>query len=154
MGLWARVRQLASRPERRLLADLGGAYHEELRLARQLRLHGERVPYPSLAAQLAALADQEEAHAALLREQIARLGGAVDPAGMGSTRGGRNYWERLTVDLQDLRAKSKRYRELADHWDIENAEAAGLFARISDEDIAMGRILVDLIARSDPHAQD
>lgn len=154
MGLWARVRELASGPRRRILGDLAAAYHDELRVAQQLRLHAERVPYPNLVARVLALADRSDAHAGLLRERATQLGGAVDASGAGAPRSGHNYWERLTVDLEDLRAQSKRYLELAQHWDIEDAETAALFARLAHEDAAMCRVLGDLIARSDPHAQD
>src|SRR5437879_4861631 len=65
VGLWERVRGLAAGPRRRLAADLAAAYDEELRVAMQLRLHAERVPYPASAAQLLALAEHEDAHAAL-----------------------------------------------------------------------------------------
>jgi len=154
VGLWERVRGLAAGAKRRIIDDLTAAYHEELRVALQLRLHAERVPYPNLAATLLGLADREDAHAALVREQLGRLGAAVASAGAGTPRGGRNYWERLTFDLADLRAKSARYRELALHWDIEDAESAGLFDRLAHEDAASSRVIGDLIARSDPHAED
>ena len=154
MGLWERVRDFAGGPQRRILADLAAAYHEELRMALQLRLHAERVPYPNSAARLLALADHEDAHAALVREHIARLGGAVTSSGAGAPRGGRNYWQRLTFDLEDMRAKGQRNRELSIHWDVENAETAQLFARLADEDHVLCRVIGDLIARSDPHAGD
>jgi hypothetical protein len=133
---------------------LTAAYHGEVRLAQQLRQHAERVPYASSAATLAALAADEESHAASLRDAVARLGGAADPSGAGAPRGGRNYWERLTFDLEDLRAKSSRYRELAQHWDVDHPEAGALFARIAEADQAMLPVIADLIARSDPHAED
>ena len=154
MGLWERVRDYTAGPQRRILADLTAAYHEELRMALQLRLHAERVPYPNSAARLLELADREDAHAALVREQIARLGGAVTSGGAGTPRGGRNYWERLTFDLEDMRAKGQRNRELSIHWDVEDAETAKLFARLADEDHVLCRVIGDLIARSDPHAED
>ena len=153
MGLWERVRDLAGGPERRILAELVAAYHEELRMALQLRLHAERVPYPSSAARLLALADHEDAHAALVREHLTRRGGAPTSGGAGAPRGGRNYWQRLTFDLEDMRMKGQRHRELSIHWD-EDAEAAQLFARLADEDHVLCRVIGDLIARSDPHAED
>jgi hypothetical protein len=154
VGLWERVRDLAGGPTRRLVADLTATYHEELRLALQLRAHAEHVPYPSSAASLLGLAEREDEHAGLLREQITRLGGTVSAVGSGIPRGGRNYWERLTFDLEDLRAKSGRYRELTNHWDLEDPEAAALFDRLSRDDANLIRVVADLIARSDPHAED
>jgi len=154
VGIWARVRDLAAGSKARIVADLTAAYHEELRVALQLRVHAERVPYPSSAAALLALADREDAHAALVREQLGRLGAAVASAGAGAPRGGRNYWERLTFDLEDVRAKAKRFRELAQHWDIVDAESAAVFERLAREDVTLCRVIGDLIARSDPHAED
>jgi hypothetical protein len=154
VGLWERVRDLAGGPQRRIVTDLVASYHEELRMALQLRLHAERVPYPSSAARLLEIADREDAHAALLREHIARRGGTVTSAGAGAPRGGRNYWERLTFDLEDLREKNHRHRELSIHWDVDDPETARLFARLADEDHVLCRIIGDLIARSDPHAED
>jgi hypothetical protein len=154
MGLWERVRDLAGGSKRRIVLDLADAYHEELRVALQLRLHAERVPYPNLAATLLGLAEREDAHAALARERLAELGATVAAAGAGAPRGGHNYWERLTLDLEDLRAKGARYRELAQHWDIADAETAALFDRLAREDATLCRVIGDLIARSDPHAED
>ena len=154
VGLWERVRDLAGGAKRRIIVDLTAAYREELRVAMQLRLHAERVPYPNLAATLLGLAEHEDAHAALVREQLTRLGATVEGADPGSPRGGRNYWERLTFDLEDLRAKGARYRELAQHWDIDDVETADVFERLAREDAALCRAVGDLITRSDPHAED
>lgn len=148
------MRDLTAGAKPRIIDDLTAAYHEELRVALQLRVHAERVPYPNLAAILLGLAEREDAHAALAREQLARLGAPVASAGAGMPRGGRNYWQRLTFDLEDIRAKSARHRELAQHWDIEDAETAAVFDRLAREDMALCRVIGDLIARSDPHAED
>jgi hypothetical protein len=136
------------------MTELGAAYHDELRVGRQLRLHAENVPYRSLAATLLALADREDGHAALLREEMTRLGGSEYAAGSGVPRGGRNYWQRLTFDLEDLRAKMRRYLESARHWDVEFPETAALFQRIAHEDAASCRVIGELVTRSDPHAAD
>ncbi len=123
-------------------------------MALQLRLHAERVPYPSSAATLLACAEHEDLHAVVVREQLTRLGAAVPSAGTGAPRGGHNYWERLTFDLADLQAKNARHRELANHWDLEDAETAAVFDRLAREDAGLCRVIGDLIARSDPHAED
>jgi rubrerythrin len=155
MSLWARVRDLTAGPERRIVRDLTAAYQHERRMAAQLRAHAERVPYPNLAATLTGLADEEDAHAARLQADIARRGGVANGAIVAeTTRPGRNYWERLTIDLEELRAKSRRYLELAQHWDLDDAAAAALFTDLAHEDAAMCRMIADLIARSDPHALD
>ena len=155
MSLWERVRDLAAGPTRRLVRDLAAAYQHERRMAAQLRVHAERVPYPNLATTLTGLADDEDAHATRLQDEITRRGGVANGAVVATaTRPGRNYWERLTIDLEELRAKSKRYLELAQHWDLDDAAAAALFTDLAHEDAAMCRVLGDLIARSDPHALD
>jgi rubrerythrin len=155
VGLWQRMRDLGGGSDkRRIIADLANAYREELRGALQLRLHAERVPYPNDAATLLGLAEREDAHAAAVRQQLEHLGAAPPSGDPGTPRGGHNYWERLTFDLEDLRAKSARYRELALHWDVEDAETAAVFDRLAHEDAALGRVIGNLIARSDPHAED
>jgi bacterioferritin (cytochrome b1) len=154
MGFWARVHDLTGGAERLIVRDLAVAYSEERRMAAQLRVHAERVPYPGLATTLLALAAEEDAHAARLEEHVARVGGRLNGTLAGATRDGRNYWERLTIDLEMLRTKSKRYLELSQHWDIDDAAAATLFSELAHEDAAMCRVLADLIARSDPHALD
>jgi len=148
------MRELGGGAKRRILLDLERAYREELRVALQLRVHAQRVPYPDHAATLLGLAEREDAHAAAVRQQIEHLG-AVAPSGdPGTPRGGHNYWERLTFDLEDLRAKSGRFRELALHWDVDDADTAALFDRLAHEDAVLCRVVSDLITRSDPHAED
>ena len=147
MGLWGRG-------SRRLAVELAAACLEEQRLARQLRAHAERVPYPNLAATLSQLAEKQDAHAALVRARVVALGGAVAADAPGEPRDGRNYWERLTVDLADLRAQSQRYLELAHRCDVDDVESAALCTRLAHEDGDACRVVSELIARSDPHAAD
>lgn len=154
MGLSTCVRELVSGPRRRILGALTAAYHDEVGAAQQLRLHAERVPYRTLTAPLLALAARADAHSALLRDRVTQLGGSIEVVGASVPHGGRNYWERLTLDLRNLRTQSKRYLELAQRWDVEDAETAALFTHLAHEDTAMSRVVGDLVARSDPHAQD
>jgi hypothetical protein len=154
MGLWTHVRRLAAGALGRLLESLAATYGDELRLGRQLRLHAERVPYPSLAASLLALADRADMHAAALREEIARLGGGTDALPVATPRGGRNHWERLATDLEDLQAMGKRYLELAQRWDGDFPETAALLGRLARENAGMRRAVQEMIALSDPHAAD
>jgi hypothetical protein len=154
MRLWARVREIAAGRSYRLLGDLTTAYFEELRLAGQLRAHAERVPYPDLATVLLGLANGQDQHAALVRERVARLGGALDTSQVGAPHEGPNYWARLTHDLADLRAQGLSYLELAHRWDTEDEESAALCATLAHEESAACRVIGDMIARSDPHAAD
>ena len=154
MGLWQRMRELGGGAKRRILVDLADAHREELRVALQLRVHAERAPYPDHAATLLGLAEREDAHAAAVRQHIEHLGAVPSSGEPGAPRGGHNYWQRLTFDLEDIRAKSSRYRELSLRWDVDDAETAALFDRLAHEDAALGRVISDLITRSDPHAED
>ena len=148
------MRELAGGPRRRILEDLHHAYLEELRLARQLRLHAERVPYLPQARTLEDLAAQEDVHGASLEGEIRRLGGLPDLAGLGEPRGGRNHWERLSLDLAAIQAHGKRFIELAQRWDIDHPETATLLMRLAHEEGALARVVGELLARSDPHAVD
>ena len=154
MRLWARVRTLAGGPTPRLLGDFKIAYLEELRLAHQLRMHAERVPYPNISAVLLGLARGQDEHAALVRKRVADLGGTLDAGQVGAPHEGRNYWTRLTHDLADLRAQGLRYLELAQHWDTEDGDSATLCTSLAHEESAACRVISDLITRSDPHAAD
>jgi hypothetical protein len=154
MGVLTRMRRLAAGPRGRLIDDLTMAYHGETHLAAQLRAHAEAVPYPTLAGNLRQLAEAQEANANALRAEIERLGSPIRPADPAPPRSGRNYWERLTVDLDVMRAMSRRYIELAQSYDTEYPEAAALFTRLARDAGASGKVVRDLIARSDSHAVD
>jgi len=154
MGLFTSIRRMAAGPRGRLLEDLATSYHGEQQLADQLRAHAEAVPYPSLAGNLREIAGSNEHNGSLLKSEIERLGGSIRAPQPTLPRPGKNYWERLTFDLDDLRAMSRRYVEFAQHWDIEYPEAAALFSKLARETGSSGRTVRDLIARSDSHAVD
>jgi hypothetical protein len=154
MGLLTQMRRMAAGPRARLIEDLTTSYQGELKLAEQLRAHAGSVPYPTLAGSVHELADSREASATKLRGEIEQLGGSLRPAAPTSPRNGRNYWERLTFDLDDLRVMSRRYVELAQHWDIEYPDAAALFSQLARASGLSGQRVRDLIARSDSHAVD
>lgn len=154
MGLFTSIRRMAAGPRGRLLEDLTSSYRGEQQLADQLRTHAEAVPYPSLAGNLRDLAATNEQNGNLLRCEIERLGGSIRAAAPAPPRPGKNYWERLTFDLDDLRTMSRQYVEFAQHWDTEYPEAAALFSKLARGTGASGRTVRDLIARSDSHAVD
>ncbi len=154
MGLFTNIRRMAAGPRGRLLEDLVTAFNSEQQLADQLRAHAKAVPYPSLAGSLSDLAGGNEQNGSLLKSEIERLGGTIRVPDQPVPRPGKNYWERLTFDLDDLRAMSRRYVEFAQHWDTEYPEAAALFSTLAREAGTSGRTVRDMIARSDSHAVD
>ena len=151
MAFWSELRGGA---RGRLLAALVQAHRDESRLAEQLRSHAALVPYPADGDHLRGLAERAQARAAAVADELARHRAAIQNGDARLPRGGRNYWQRLTVDLEDLQALGKRYRELALHWDIDYPETAALFDRLAHDSHAMTRVVTGLIARSDPHAAD
>ena len=158
MAFWSHLQELAGGSRGRIVRALRDAWHDEVRLAVQLSRHAEQVPYQSSIAPLRELADRARARAGRLADELTRQGAAIangsdSPAG-GEPRGGRNYWQRLTVDLEDLRALAQRYRELTNHFDLDYPETAALFDRLARDSMVMARVLAGLIALSDPHAAD
>jgi hypothetical protein len=151
MAFWSELRG-GSRA--RLIGALVDAYRDELRLAAQLRAHASSVPYPADGAHLARLAERSQARAAAVADELTRHRAAVQNGDARPPRGGRNYWQRLTADLEDLRALGKQYRELSLHWDVDYPETAALFDRLSHDTAVMVTTVTALIARSDPHAAD
>jgi hypothetical protein len=154
MSLLTRIREFALGPRLRLCGRLVDAWHEELRFARQLRAHTERVPYPDMAARLLELADRADAHAAALGAELKRLGGTLQRRDLGPLRDGRNAWERLVVDAEDARDLTERYGELTREWDVDFPESAVALEALRRDAAAITQALGDMLARADPHAAD
>jgi hypothetical protein len=158
MAFWSHLQELAGGSRGRIVRALRDAWHDEVRLAVQLSRHAEQVPYESSHAPLRELAERARARAGQLADELTRQGAAIANGNDGppdrEPGGGRNYWQRLNVDLEDLRAVGQRYRELAHHFDLDYPETAALFERLAHDSVAMGRVLTRLIALSDPHAAD
>lgn len=141
------------RAPRHVLGDLISAYRDEVQASAQLRAHAERVPYPQAATALRRLADIEDRHAQMLREQIAALGGSA-PEVVPAISQGRNHWERIAADYQKADEKRRRYLEQAIHWDIDYPDVAALLSRIAAEETANRRLLEELVIRADSLALD
>ena len=154
MSLLTRIREFALAPRLRLCGQLADVWHEELRFARQLRAHSERVPYPDMAARLLELADRADAHAAALGAEVKRLGGTLQRRDLGPLRDGRNAWERLAADAEDARNLTERYGELTRAWDVDFPETETALARLRHDTAAVTKALSDMGARADPHAAD
>jgi len=143
----------AGATRRDLLAELLEDYRAEVTQALLLRRHAEQARYPQVAAQLRAIADVEDAHAALLREHILGLGGGIPPVAP-ETLPGRNQWERAVAARKAAQDKRRRLIEHATHWDPEEPRSAQLLARIYDEDGDTFGAYDDVVIKSDPHALD
>ena len=147
----------ASRPEtvNLMLRDLVADYHQELRLAKQLRDHAAKAPYAHAERRLLELATAGESHAAQLKETIERLGGEASDASDAAAapvRDGKNHWARLMVDLEDKQAMGARYIEQAIHIEDHAPEVAELLRALEREGQTERYLLRDMAARSDPQA--
>ena len=135
------------------MTELVDDYRAEATQAAHLRRHAELARYPQVAAQLRALAEVEDRHAALLRDHILAMGGGIPPVAP-EPLAGRSQWERAVALRQVAQAKRRRLIEHFGQWDPEEPASAQLLARIYDEDGETFSIYDDIVARSDPHALD
>ncbi len=140
--------------DERVADELETARGEILRLRRQLEAHAELAPYPQVAERLLELQRAEEANARVLAERLIALGRPAPVDRLGPVRGGRNAWERMAVTLEDYRSLLRRLTQLWVRWDDEHPEDAALVRRVLDSATADRDAVVDLLARSDPHAID
>lgn len=152
MGLLAQLRERAGGTRARFGRELRVAYLDARRVAVQLRRHGGHVPYPALGTELTRLADQADGHAADLARELRAVAGNTDPSDAVGPREGRNHWERLSVDLEDLESLRRRLTQLALHWDVDFPDAVATFQRLAHTTAVMSRGVSSMLARSDPHA--
>ncbi|HWP99739.1 MAG TPA: ferritin family protein [Vicinamibacterales bacterium] len=153
MSLLARLLGAMPHDKRHLLDDLLDAYRAEAEHAAHLRQHAERARYPQAAAQLQALAAQEDRHAAMLRELIQQLGGGVPPIAPAPLPG-RNPWARAVAAQEAAQRKRREMLQRVNRWDPEAPEAAALMRRIEQEDRDAAGLYSDLIMRADPQSLD
>jgi hypothetical protein len=143
------------RTDRNRVADeLEKLYGEYLRLCAQLEAQAEIVPYAHVGERLAEIRANEEKNAGQLARRLTELGRQPSPNGSRTLRGGRNSWERLVATLEDYRALLRQLGQLGTRWDDESPDDAALVGRLRDNALQHREILVDLVARSDPHALD
>lgn len=140
--------------EERVTGELQALHAEYRRLARQLEAHAELAPYPHIAERLQEMLQDENANAGVVSARLSALGRHLREDGTGPIRGGRNAWERLVVLLEDYRSLLRRLSELWVRWDDESPEDAALVRGLRDSALAHRETIVDLVARSDPHAID
>jgi hypothetical protein len=138
----------------RVAGELQSLHGEYRRLARQLEAHVDEAPYPQVADRLRSLLGEDDANARRIEERLVELGRHLRDDGAGPIRGGRNAWERLVVTLEDYRALLRRLSGLWTRWDDEHPEDAALVHQLRDSAVAHREEVVDLLARSDPHAEN
>jgi hypothetical protein len=151
MGFLARL--WGSESSRDLLPELLADYRAEATQAAYLRQHAEQARYPQVAAQLRALADVEERHAAMLRDHILGMGGGIPPVAP-EPLPGRNQWERAVAARKVAADKRRRLIEHVSQWEPDEPASAQILARIYDEDGNALSTYDDVVIRSDPHALD
>jgi hypothetical protein len=138
----------------RVAGELQSLHGEYRRLARQLEAHVDEAPYPQVADRLRGLVGEEEANARRIADRLVALGRHLRDEGAGPIRGGHTAWARLVVTLEDYRALLRRLSGLWTRWDDENPEDAALVHQLRDSAVAHREAVVDLLARSDPHAEN
>jgi rubrerythrin len=153
VSILARLLGGTAHTERQLLHDLLDAYRAEAEHAEHLRQHAERARYPQAAAQLQALAAQEDRHAAALRDLIAQHGGGIPPIAPKPLPGG-NPWSRAVAAQEAAQRKRREMLQRVNRWDPEAPEAAALMQRIEREDRQASGIYNDLVMRADPQSLD
>lgn len=136
----------------RVAGELQSLHAEYRRLAKQLEAHIEEAPYPHVGERLQKLAAGEERNARLVADRLVALGRHLREDGAAPIRGGGNAWARLVVMLEDYRELLRRLSGLWTRWDDEHPEDAALVHGLRDSGVAHREEIVDLIARSDPHA--
>jgi len=154
MGFWQRLiggEAAEGRSPQDVLPELLASYHEEVRLARQIREHAEHAPHQAGTQGLLAVADAQDRVVRLLGDKIATLGGSGHD-GAGPLKSGKNHWVRVVHDLEDNHALERHYNEQAIHWDPALSDMTALFRTLEREKHQMSVLLRDIALRADPHA--
>ncbi|HEX9443737.1 MAG TPA: hypothetical protein VGA73_06435 [Candidatus Binatia bacterium] len=121
-----------------------------VRLADQIARHAEKAPYPHMAAELRRMAGEKRASADLLGDKVPLAGPPEEsPLDLPS---GKNHWERMAQDLNDQNALDNRLVERAARLRETAPELADRLERIAASDRRHAKLLMDLIARADPQA--
>jgi hypothetical protein len=124
------------------------------RLVRQLDLHAQTAPYPQVGDRLRELLAAASADRQTVVQRLAALGRRASENGSEDVRGGRNSWERLIADLEEYRALVRNLSELELRWHDHHPDDAQLLHGLREAAVRHRDAIVDLIARSDPHAID
>jgi len=147
------ARLLGGTDDRELATDLVAAYRAEAEHAEHLRQHAARARYPQAADALRRLAEQEDRHAAALRDLLVAAGGGVPPVAPDPLPGG-NPWERAVAAQREAQTKRREMVQRLNRWDPDAAESVAVMRRIEREDGAAMAVYNDLVMRADPHSLD
>jgi bacterioferritin (cytochrome b1) len=128
------------------------SYRDLSNLARQISAHANKAPYPHVAAGLRRIAEEKQSSADLLREKILGFGSRPDEISR-EIKSGKNHWERLVEDLNDQTAVENRLLQRAALLNEISPETAELLRQIADSHRNHRKVLLDLIARADPQAE-
>ena len=128
------------------------SYRELNRLAAQISDHAERAPYPGFAQTLRRVAEEKKSGAKALHDKLAAMGGTLYEIPPDIESGG-NHWERMGRDLSAHSVLETRFLERAARLDEKAPDVAALLRQVVQLQSHHVRILMDLIARADPQAQ-
>lgn len=148
------TRLLGGREDVRSLVDeLVADYRAEAEHAEHLRDHARRARYDQAAEAMRLLAEQEDRHAARLRDLILALGGGVPPIAPDPIPG-RNPWERAVAAHKAAQAKRQQILARINAWDPERPDAVAVLRTIEREDADAMSVYDDLVMRADPQSLD
>jgi hypothetical protein len=128
------------------------SYRDLCSLAEQISRHADRAPYPHVARLLRRIAQEKRSSADLLRDKLLGAGTTLEDIAL-EIRSGKNHWERITQDLNDHRALEARLLERAALINERAPETAELLGQIAASQRPHTEVLLDLIARADPQAE-
>ena len=131
---------------------LRAGYHDIRRLAEQISSHAERAPYPHVAQRLRQISFEKQNITTILKETILSQGRELGEPQL-AIRSGKNHWERMVQDLEDEKALENFLLEEAIHLADEAPVIADLLRRVVAEQLPHKEILLDLVARADPQAE-
>lgn len=127
-------------------------YHDLQRLAAQIGAHAERAPYPHVAQRLRQIAYEKQKSSTLLKEKILSLGYESEGA-QPVIKSGKNHWDRMVQDLEDQKTLENFFLQQAVRLADEVPEISDLLRRVVAAQLPHKEILLDLVARADPQAE-
>ncbi len=134
--------------------DVEQAYGRLLMQARGLVRDAGLAPTAGAEAELRALAQEDEAIAAELQEQLTALGGSSPAADEVAPPAALNHWGRVVAAVDQHRISRDQFLETAARLGETAPGLAPLFERLSRAEEAHMTRLRNLVARADPQALD
>lgn len=127
-------------------------YHDLRRLAEQIAIHAERAPYPHIAQRLRQIASEKQKGATILKEKVLSLKGGLEESPP-VLKSGKNHWKRMVQDLEDQKTLENSFSEQAVRLADEVPAISDLLRRVIAAQSPHKDILLDLVARADPQAE-